>query len=200
MAYTLESLAPINRIISNYECSLVLTEKKNDISEKQIVDAYRQYYEELLRYAERFLGDPVRSQDAVQEVFLRLWKRRDTVSFDTNTRAILYKSVRNLCLNAIRDAKTHERLSVYVPAPESPPDPESVAHIGLIQHQIYRWGREMPERRREVFELSRYSNLSYKEIAEVLEISVKTVENHLIAALRYLKDRLHSHDPKLLES
>ena len=170
MAYTLESLTPINRIISQQDFSLVLTEKKNDISEKQFIDLYRGYYEELLRYAERFLQDSVRAQDAVQEVFLRLWKRRGITSIDENTKAVLYKSVRNLCLNAIRDDKTHERLSVYVPGPAAEPDPAAVTHSGMIQDQIYRWVREMPARRREVFELSRYANLSYKEIAEVMEI------------------------------
>ena len=199
MAYTVESLAPITRIVSNHDFSLVLTEKKKESAEKHIVDLYRQHYEELLRYAERFLRDTTRSQDAVQEAFLRLWKRRETVPEDAGAKAVLYKSVRNLCLNALRDDKTHDRLSIFVPAPESPPDPETVTHSGMIQDQIYRWVREMPERRREVFELSRYSNLSYKEIADIMEISVKTVENHLLAALRYLKDRLNAHDPKLLQ-
>ena len=200
MAYTSESLILISDIISKQDFSLVLTEKENNISEEQFVNLYRQYYEELLRYAERFLKDPVRSEDAVQEVFLRMWKRWHIASEEFNGRAVLYKSVRNMCLNAIRDDKTHGRLSIYVPAPEPPPDPETVVHSDMIQDQIYRWVREMPERRREVFELSRYSSLSYKEIAEIMEISVKTVENHLIAALRYLKDKPHAHDPKWLQS
>lgn len=184
----------------NKPLSQVVKTAKKTLSEKQFVDLYRVHFEELQRYAERFLHDPIRSQDAVQEGFLRLWKRRALLDAGVHTRALLYKSVRNLCMNALRNDKTHENLKGNVKGPEALPAPDEVAASTLMKEQIAIWVKEMPARRREVFELSRYNQFSHKEIAEVMGISVKTVENHLLFALRYLRDKLKIYDAKLLQS
>lgn len=198
--YTVRPMKPALGILVNQHPPEALSQKHAVLSEQHYTNLYRQHYEELHYYASRFLQDEVRAQDAVQEAFLRLWSRRSLTAADTNIRALLYKSVRNLCLNAIRDDKTHERLMQHIPEPTRSADPASTTHGALMQAKIETWVNEMPARRREVFELSRYANLSYKEIAEVMDISIKTVENHLVAALRFLRDRLQSFDAKLLQA
>ncbi len=198
-AYTVRPIKPALGILINKPLAKPLSNTHAVLSEQHYANLYKQHFEELHLYAKRFLQDGVRAQDAVQEAFLRLWSRRALTSSDANIRALLYKSVRNLCLNAIRDDKTHERLMVHMPEPAQPADPASAAHGVLMQAQIEAWVNDMPARRREVFELSRYANLSYKEIAEIMDISIKTVENHLVAALRFLRDRLQSFDAKLLQ-
>lgn len=169
------------------------------LNEEQFVELYREHFEELHRYACRFLPDSVRAQDAVQESFLRIWKRKGVLEAGPNLRALLYKSVRNLCLNALRDEQTRENLKGEIPRPTETPLPDELASEALMKKQLSLWISELPPRRREVFELSRFNGLSYKEIAEVLGISLKTVENHLLLALRFLRDKLHSYDPKLLQ-
>ncbi len=171
----------------------------NTLREEQFVNLYRTYYQELVLYATRFLKDPVRAQDAVQEVFLKLWKKRDSLDLRAAQKALIYKSVRNLCLNALRNDKTHEHLKQHIPEPAGMPGPLDTVEAAQLKKQINHWVSLMPPRRREVFELSRYNNLSYKEIGEVMGISVKTVENHILEALRSLRDKVRTYDPKLLQ-
>ncbi len=200
MEYIIDPGAQALTIIQGRHAAPAVKREKSVLSEKQFVALYRAHYEELHRYADRFLQDPVRAQDAVQEGFLRVWKRKDVLNAGPHVRALLYKSVRNLCMNALRNDKTQADLRSNVPELEAPPAPDELALSAQIKEQIDRWVAEMPPRRREVFELSRYNQLSYREIADVMGVSVKTVENHLLYALRYLRDKLNVYDPKLLQS
>jgi RNA polymerase sigma-70 factor (ECF subfamily) len=83
--------------------------------------------------------------------------------------------------------------------PKPPPDPEALAGTALIGEKIGGWIQELPERRREAFELSRFHGLRHDEIAAVMGVATKTVENHILLALRFLRDKLNAFDPQLLQ-
>ena len=131
------------------------------------------------------------AEELVQDVMLELWRRRETLARETSPQASLFQSVRNRALNHMR----HERVER-----KGEPDarqPESVDASGpeqLVEEEIEVALKTavagLPDRCREVFELSRTHGLKYAEIASVLGISVKTVEAQMGKALRILRERL----------
>ncbi|UCD38197.1 MAG: RNA polymerase sigma-70 factor [Fidelibacterota bacterium] len=147
--------------------------------------------ESLVNFAFRFVGDQDLAEDIVQEVFLRVWEHRSRLDPAKNIRTYLYTATRNQALNVLRHSDV-ERESAEV-----------IARMGrevvssedqLEQHQIYqevhRAIDQLPERCRVIFTMSRFDRLTYAEIAEILEISVKTVETQMGRALKSLRQDL----------
>lgn len=134
-------------------------------------------------YALRILGDVDEAEDAVQQVFAAIIERCDELEID-NFRFYTYRALRNEAVSRLRRS---ERTTSLDEAPEvSEETIDTSVRDALLWQQIDR----LPERRREVFLLSKRDGLSNKEIAEELGISVKTVENQMTQALRTLRDAL----------
>ena len=150
---------------------------------------FRRYHAPLVRYAHGLVGS--QAADAVQDVFLKLWRERAQIEVDTSLQALLYTMVRNRALNLIRrdrrlapDVAPSDVLAAAV----VPPPVEGEARE-LADH-LSRWIADLPGRRREAFVLSRYHDLSHAEIARVMQLSVRTVDTHIVHALRELRRRL----------
>lgn len=158
-------------------------------------ELYDALHPPLLRYAWSLTRDEEAGYDILQEAFLRLWKTRLRIDPDRSIEALLYRIVRNLAYKYNRRGKRHVSLL------RMHQDHGAANHIAaeldadMLRERFADWVADMPARRREVFQLSRYSGLSHADISELLGISPKTVNNHLVAALRYLRDRLEACDP-----
>jgi RNA polymerase sigma-70 factor (ECF subfamily) len=131
------------------------------------------------------------AEEIVQDVMLELWRRRESLARDTSPQAYLFQSTRNRALNHVR----HERVERKgEPILTTQAGVEASAPAELVEEEIGVALRaavsELPERCREVFELSRTHGLKYSEIATVLGISVKTVEAQMGKALRSLRVKL----------
>jgi RNA polymerase sigma-70 factor, ECF subfamily len=132
------------------------------------------------------------AKDLVQEVFFSLWQKKESIDLSKSVKSYLTSAVRNKCLNYIRD---HKKFSVTILESEdqyiSSPYKQ---HDNLIEEElrnkINSSIEELPERCREVFMLSRYERLKYQEIADKLNISVKTVETQMSKALQHFRIRL----------
>ena len=162
-------------------------------------ELFNNYYGPLLRYVSGFTRSKAQAKDVVQDTFLRLWKRRKDLDENRSLRALLFTMVRNRALNQKRDAMNRKRL-LEEHAQEEPERlgvDEKVAGK-LLEEKIRGWIGELPERRREAFELSRFSGLTYEEIAEVMEVSPRTVENHIRLALQDLRGQIKKLQPELL--
>lgn len=155
-------------------------------------------YPDLLRYARQRSARDGPAEDAVQEAFLRLWERRATLDPDRSVKALLYVTVRNSCLNHQRNTTTRSTLLTTMPSHPNPSNPADHLDTDQMQRHLRAWIQELPARRREAFELSRFAGLSYQEIAHVMNLSSKTVEKHITGALRHLRTRLNAYDPDLL--
>lgn len=122
---------------------------------------------------------------------LELWRRRETLARDTSPQAYLFQSTRNRALNHVRHEKVERKAEPILTARS---DIDASAPGELVEEEIEvalrRAVSELPERCREVFELSRTAGLKYSEIAAVLGISVKTVEAQMGKALRSLRVKL----------
>ena len=155
-------------------------------------------YAPLLATARRYAPDAQTAEDAVQDAFVALWERRGHLDPTRSLRALLTVSVRNRLLNDARDAGRRREIRAALPAPAGPDLPDGLADAALLADRVEGWIGELPPRRREAFWLSRHGGLSYAEIADATGTSVRTVENHVGAALRHLRDRLALHAPDSL--
>jgi len=152
---------------------------------------FRTHYPQLVSLAESMLRQRATAEEVVQDVLLELWRRRESLVVEESLRAYLFRATRNRVLNEIRHDKVIERSMPYVTVEGSTPPP---ALSTIVEREIDAAVRDavsgLPERCREVFELSRGQGLRYAEIAVALGISVKTVEAQMGKALRILREKL----------
>lgn len=152
---------------------------------------FREWYVLLVRVAESLLRERGLAEEIVQDVMLELWRRREQITIDDSPRAYLLRATRNRALNHLR----HQRIEVrderhVVGETHTAPVGDRFLVQAEIDAAVKRAVAELPERCREVFELSRVSGLKYSEIATALGISVKTVEAQMGKALKTLRERL----------
>jgi len=152
---------------------------------------FRGLYPRLADYALSLLADADAAEDAVQDVFVAVWNGRDRLPEGSRLVGYLYRSVRNRALNQIRARRTAARWLARV---EPDPAVAAVAERALEDQEMERAYRaaleEVSPRGREVFLLSRDQGLSYPQIAELLGISVKTVETLMGRVLKALRVKL----------
>jgi RNA polymerase sigma-70 factor (ECF subfamily) len=152
---------------------------------------FRQHYAPLVALAGTILHDRGSAEDVVQDVMLELWRRRTALIIETTLRSYLFRATRNRALNRIRHEQVTRRaepLLAREPAPDATADRR--VHEQEIASAVRRAVAELPARCREVFELSRVHGLKYAEIADVMSISIKTVEAQMGKALRLIRERL----------
>jgi len=153
---------------------------------------FRAHYPDLVGFAESILRERASAEDVAQEVMLELWRRREQIQPETSVRAYLFRATRNRALNQIRHARVAARVEPEIIASRpdlAPPADRDIVETEL-RHAFNRAMKKLPERCREVFELSRVEGLKYAEIAQVLDISVKTVEAQMGKALRVMREHL----------
>lgn len=156
---------------------------------------FNQYYSRLCVFANTYLNSLDLSRDVVQDVFIKIWDNRENFYINQSLKAYLYQSVRNQSLNSIqkskREQKLEKRLQKHQEVQGSAKDPEmSVLTTEELTEKVWKLVDNLPERRRAIFVLYRKHGLSYKEIAEVMGIARKTVENQMGKSLQFLREKL----------
>ncbi len=164
-------------------------------SESALDQLFRQYYADLCRAVYRVLPDRTIAEDLVQDVFLDVWRKRENLSIKTSARAYLRRAAVNKTLNYIRDQRLHVEDEEKMPigAAAKTPGALQLMEASELQEHLLQAIDLLPERCRLVFVLSRFEELSNKEIATQLEVSVKTVENQMTKALKLLRSALQSY-------
>jgi len=146
------------------------------------------YWRPVVRYVNHLIGSVDAAEDIAQEAFVRVWTRRSRWDTAVPPRAILYRIARNLALNEQRSARVRSK---WAAAPRSAGDATPTAAQSLdakeLKAAVDRAIQALPERRREVFQLVRFAELTYREVAELMGISVQTVANQMTAALSDLR-------------
>ena len=128
-------------------------------------------------------------EDLIQNAFLSIWERRRAIDEDKSLRALLFKICYTRALNHFRDtAKFVDPTAMNEPA--TPTTPDHDADYALMQQALHLAVEALPERRRAVFELCFLQELTYREAAEALSVSVKTVENQMGHALKAIRKAL----------
>lgn len=158
---------------------------------------FRVHYPHLVRMAESIVRERAVAEEIAQDVMLELWRRRESLEIEQTFRGYLIRSTRNRALNQIR----HQRIVAREAAtashdPHSSPSAEDEMLGTELEHAVHEAIAELPENCKEVFRLSREQGLKYAEIAEVLKISVKTVEKRMGQALAELRRSLAAWLPR----
>lgn len=183
-----------------------------DLSEKEVLQTiqsgnesafemiFKAYYQPLCRYAYSFLEDKEEAEEVVQSAFITVWEKRNTLHIQTSFKSYLYRMVRNGCLNVIKHEKIKQQhvaheLAVMEVSSESV---SQKVYASELELKITEAMKALPEQCRLVFQLSRFEELKYQEIADQLQISVKTVENHMGKALKIMREQLKEYLPLLL--
>ncbi len=150
---------------------------------------FKAYYKVVYASALRITKDANTANDACQEVFLALWKNRTKLKITTSLKAYLSRGVVNRSLNIIKSRNRHagQDLDQVVEPTAKSSTPEEVTEFNELEKVIEAGINGLPERCRQVFVLSRYEGKSYKQIAAHMDISVKTVENQMLKALKTLR-------------
>lgn len=158
---------------------------------------FKTYYKGLLGYAYTFIKNEAAAEGIIQQVFLKLWEKRDSLSIDVSVKAYLYKSVYNHALNYLKHQQiksVHEKHVSKQPASLAE-NAEGRVLSNELQKQIHSALNELPEQCGTVFKMNRFEGLKYQEIADALGISIKTVEAHMGKALRIMRARLAEYLP-----
>lgn len=150
---------------------------------------FKTHFKALHAYGMSILRDEQEAEEIVQQVFLKFWEKRNTLTIETSVKAYLYKSVYNDCLNHLRNFKTRlkyqgeaQRMTGLYERPAS-----ARVEMNEFQSILNEAINELPEKCRTIFQMSRFEELKYREIAEKLGLSVKTVENQMSKALKILR-------------
>jgi len=160
-------------------------------NEPAFEELFNKYYASLCLFALQFLHDHAMAEEIVQGIFVKIWSKRKQLEIGSSVKNYLFFSVRNQCFNLLEHEKVEKRhVRQNLSAPTDQPDPDSCfLEIGLMQ-RIEQSISLLPEKRREIFMLSRQHGLKYHEIAVRLNISIKTVEAQMGLALKQLREML----------
>ncbi len=158
-------------------------------TEALIESLFEQWYEPLVRYAMAMLHSQDVAEDVVQQVFEKLWTKRVNIAIHTSAKSLLYRSVHNACLDELRKNKVRQNF-VSMERNQTEQVVDQQLENKELGKQIAAAIDDLPAKCKQVFVLARQHEMSYAEIANTLEISNKTVENHMGKALKTLRARL----------
>lgn len=159
-------------------------------------ELYRRYWEDLFITAAKSLRGQKEAEDVVQDVFLSMWNRRNELNIQGSLAAYLHTSVRYKCIHYIEKNITRRDYLVQFAEAivhSSAANTEVNMDLKEMQKTIERSVAAMPPKMQEVYKLSRQQQLSHKEIAENMSISVETVKKHIHHALHLLRKDLLPH-------
>lgn len=170
----------------------VLNELKNS-SSAAFKMLFEKYSRRIYTFSLGYLNDAGEAEEIVQEVFLKIWKVREEISTEKSFDAFLFTMAKNAILNTIRKSNYHKAFVEYTklhPTKNILVDEE--LNFNELQQAYFKSVEKLPERRQQIFRLSREKGLSNVEIAAKMGISVKTVENQMTSAIADVKRNLRS--------
>lgn len=173
--------------------------KFRDGDERAFQMLFKKYYPSLCHFSNQFLSDKEQAEEVVQDMFVKIWEKRAILNIETSVRHYFFRSVRNHCLNELQHEKIKQQYASKIKelARQETDFNDYFLEVDLV-NRIEQCISSLPPKRREIFRLSREQGLKYKEIADVLNISVKTVEAQMGLALKYLREELKDFNDHLL--
>lgn len=172
----------------------------NQGSEPAFAELYKLYSVRILKKLILLLKDEAIAMDVLQDVFMKIWEKRDTLDPEKSFAAFLFQIAENRVTDLFRRAKTNQKLldhiihastELYFQTDDFVNGKESSK---VLQQVI----DKLPARRKEIFLLCKMEGKSYEEVAQMLQISTGTVNDHMVKALRHIREQLSNHDVVLL--
>ena len=153
---------------------------------------FDRYSQQLYRFSKSLLKNHEDAEEVVQEVFFRIWKKRNELNERRSFRSFLFSIAYNLIVDQFRQRVKDQKYEQFLikEAQQNYLNPENKLEYKELKKQVNKAITELPDQRKKIYQLSREEGLSYKEIAGRLHIKPKTVENHINLALKYIRKRL----------
>ncbi|BAV09806.1 RNA polymerase sigma-70 factor, ECF subfamily [Filimonas lacunae] len=161
--------------------------------EQVFEQVFKTHFKSLHAYAFTILNSEAVAEEMVQQVFYKLWERKETVEVHTSLKAYLYRAVHNESINYLKHHTIKIKHQTYAMQQQQHQQEQSAGEklAGKeLEQQIRQALNELPEQCRTIFQLSRYEELKYKEIADQLGLSIKTIESQMGKALKLLRVKL----------
>lgn len=181
----------LNKEINNEEIYIVKKMIEGDVdSFKYFFD---RYYDDLCNFVNVYLHDPVLSEEIVQDIFVYFWENKKKLQINTSVKAFLFSATKFKSLNLLRDTKTKKKIVEKIGKTEpinTTEEEDSYLDTLELKKILNTAVDQFAPKCREIFLLSKSEDLSNKQIAEKLNISVKTVENQMTIALKKLREYL----------
>jgi len=178
--------------MDNFSIEKILVEKLKGGDKSAFSSLFTAYYSDLVMFATTFLKDLDSSEEIVQDVFLKLWEDREVIIITTTLKSFLLKLIQNRCLDWLRHSKVinlHYE-SVVNSSSLLECDTENYILRSEIEKIVKKALDKIPEEIAEPFKLNRYEGLKYREIAEKMHVSNRTVEVRVGKVLQILRDEL----------
>jgi len=151
---------------------------------------FAEYYESLVRFAEKYTFDQYISEDLVQELFIHIWEQAPKMEIKTSIKAYFYQAIRNRCLNYLKSLKVKDKHHlIYVDVLINTEDDIEV-YDPLLLNQIRDSIEELPPQMSKIFKLKLVEGLKYAEIATELDISLNSVKTQLRRARKKIRESL----------
>ncbi|OFX47869.1 MAG: hypothetical protein A2046_02830 [Bacteroidetes bacterium GWA2_30_7] len=176
------------------------TQNIEKLDKKSFEILFKQYFSALCQFARKYVRDLDTSKEIVHDCFVSFWDKRDTIDLSKPVKTYLFTTVHNKCLNHIRNNKKFDQnvenfelldLSYHYNASDSLVEQE-------ISSQINTAIESLPEKCKEIFKMSRFEEMKYKDIAEKLNLSIKTVEAQMSKALQVMRTSLSEYISALI--
>lgn len=187
------------------EANIIRKLKEGD--EDTFVMLFREYYVPLCNYSRRFVGRKDLAEDIVSETFFNIWTKREKTDIRTSLKAYLFQAVGKNSLYYLRKAKKEEMFEDYLAKHSTihqgldkftTESPSEILLIKDLTEKINDGIEKLPPQQKTTFKLKRYEGKKNKEIAEIMGLSVKTVEMHLAKAMLSLRAYLKEYVPEFL--
>lgn len=168
------------------------------------VEAFRKIYETfcdpLYRFAYSYLKDEFESEEIVQDVFLKVWEKRAEVDVQKSFKSYLYRITVNKVFNALKHRVVRQKYEQQAMRSDQHTEetPESSIQFNELNEKLEHLLNELPEQQRTIFVMSRWKGMSNAEIADQLNLSIRTVENQIYRATRFMKLHLNDNYPLVI--
>jgi len=161
-------------------------------SEKVFEWVFKTHFKSLHAYAYTFLKDDELAEEVVQNIFCRVWEKRDQLKTDGSIKAYLYRAVHNESLNYIKHQKVKANFETYYSGQMDEQNEHASDKVmtGELENRIRQAMLELPQQCRIIFQMSRFEALKYQQIADQMGLSVKTIENQMGKALKLMRLKL----------
>lgn len=165
---------------------------------------FRTTRDDLLRFVQSIVHNGPEAHDLVQDVFVSLWDLRESLDPTLSLRAYLFRMARNRAYRHLRDerlhAKKHAEIQQDSDSTTASAAPSEIFEASSLETMLHKWIEELPERQREALVLTRFHDLSHEEVAAVMNISPRTVNNHVVRALDAIRVRVNAFESTLQEN
>ena len=176
------------QVINNNDDVLFKHLKKGSTSSFNML--FTKYYQDLCSFSNLIISNQQLAEEVVADVFVKIWQKKESIDITSSVKSYLYKSTKNTTISYIRKKKVEEISldDIFNLQEENALNPETIIIQGETLEQIKDVLSILPKKSKLVFQMHRFNHLKYKDIAEIMNVSVKSIEKHMSKSMKILRE------------